>query len=115
VVSSSHIHQINGARFVKPPPQYGIHNAQVVANQNIPCVLAHDFAVLNTTRSGPSVQQTLEVGVSGSHQNAAAGHRRDDAAKSARAPTVILLPAASFATPSFVFAEPRALSAPFYR
>jgi hypothetical protein len=40
-----------------------------------------------------------------SHQNAAGGHRRDDAACRRERQPVILLPAASFAPPSFVFAE----------
>src|SRR5258705_9418371 len=59
-------------------------------------------------RFGLSDRQTIEIGVTGSHQNAAAGHRRDDAACRRERQTVILLPAASFATPSFVFADPTA-------
>jgi hypothetical protein len=47
-------------------------------------------------RVGSSDRQTLEVGVTGSHQNAAAGHRRDDAAKSARAQTVIDIAGGAF-------------------
>jgi hypothetical protein len=66
-----------------------------------------------------SIRQTLELGATGSHQNAADGHRRDDAAKcrsnwadhTARSrrerQSVILLPAARFAAPTFVFDESR--------
>jgi hypothetical protein len=43
-----------------------------------------------------SIQQTLELGVTGSHQNAADGHRRDDAAKSARAPSSDLVAGGAF-------------------
>jgi hypothetical protein len=49
-----------------------------------------------TLRFGLSDQQTVEVGVTGLHQNAAAGHRRDDAAKSARAPISDLVAGGAF-------------------
>jgi len=70
-----------------------------------------------------SIRKTLELGVTGSHQNAAAGHRamtprsavptartikNVGTARSRREPKQLsLMPAARFATPTFVFDESR--------